>query len=206
VANDKPLKIEIWSDYICPFCYLELPVVAEIMKEFKDRVAIQWRAFELRPEPTPMFDPNSDYIQRGWRLSILPMAAERNLKKIQFPKFTPRSRKAHEAAKFAESKFMLHEFNDAVYRAHFELGLDIENEAVLLDVAMAIGLDKADLQQALENKSYLQKVLDDEAQAAEIGISAVPSFVIHGADQAYLVSGAQPFSVIREAILEASKS
>jgi predicted DsbA family dithiol-disulfide isomerase len=206
MAAGKPLMIEIWSDYICPFCYVELPVVQEIRNEFKDRVAIHWRAFELRPEPTPMFDLSSDYIQRGWQLSILPMAGERNLGKIQFPKFTPRSRKAHEAAKFAESKFMLHEFNDAVFRAHFEFGYDIENEAVLLDIAMATGLDKAELQQALENKTYLQEVLDDEARAAKIGINAVPSFVIHGNDQAILVSGAQPFSVVREAIVDALKA
>jgi predicted DsbA family dithiol-disulfide isomerase len=206
VSASKPIQIEIWSDYICPFCYVELPVVEEIRAEFKERVSISWRAFELRPEPTPMFDPQSDYIQRGWKLAILPLAAERGLTQIQFPKFTPRSRKAHEAAKYAESKFMFHEFHDKIFRAHFELGLDIENDAVILDVAAAVGLDKAELQQALANKSFLPAVQEDQATASELGIDAVPAFMIHGADQGFLISGAQPFQLVREAILDAIKS
>ena len=70
------VRLDVWSDYVCPFCYLELPQLARLQEEFGDQLAIEWHAFELRPEPTPTLDPAGDYLRRTWDRAVYPMAAE----------------------------------------------------------------------------------------------------------------------------------
>jgi predicted DsbA family dithiol-disulfide isomerase len=55
-----PVRLLVWSDYVCPFSYLELPVLDEIERVFGDWVQVEWRAFELRPEPVPTLDPDGE--------------------------------------------------------------------------------------------------------------------------------------------------
>ena len=73
------LVIDVWSDYVCPFCYLEQPVLQQLHTEFRERVDIYWHAFELRPAPVPTLAPDSPYLQDIWQRAVLPMAQERGL-------------------------------------------------------------------------------------------------------------------------------
>src|SRR5690349_20458119 len=100
MSRENTIQIAVWSDYVCPFCYLELPVLDRIRNELGDRVQIDWRSFELRPEPEPTLDPDGDYLDRVWNQSVYPMAQDRGMN-IRLPPVQPRSRKAHEAADFA---------------------------------------------------------------------------------------------------------
>src|SRR5438128_1468188 len=54
-----PIRIDVWSDYVCPFCYLELPALQRLQQQFGDQVKVVWRAFELRPDPKPTLDDQS---------------------------------------------------------------------------------------------------------------------------------------------------
>lgn len=204
MPKDTAIQISVWSDYVCPFCYLEVPVLDQIRRELGDEVAIDWRAFELRPDPAPTLDPNAEYLHRVWNQSVYPMAKERGLS-LSLPPVQPRSRKAHEAAEFAREAGLLDEMNRALFRAFFEEGRDLADLAVLLDVGESVGLERGDLREALEKDRYTEKVLEDEHLAQQIGITGVPALVIGGGRHAYLLSGAQPVETVREVIAKATR-
>jgi predicted DsbA family dithiol-disulfide isomerase len=204
MPKDSAIQISVWSDYVCPFCYLEVPVLDQIRRELGDEVAIDWRAFELRPDPVPTLDPNAEYLHRVWNQSVYPMAKERGLS-LSLPPVQPRSRKAHEAAEFAREAGLLDEMNRALFRAFFEEGRDLADLDVLLDVGELVGLERGDLREALKKDRYTQKVLEDEHLAQQIGITGVPALVIGGGRHAYLLSGAQPVETVREVIAKATQ-
>ncbi|MDQ3309649.1 MAG: DsbA family protein, partial [Gemmatimonadota bacterium] len=64
-ANDQ-VRITVWSDYVCPFCYLEEPVLDRIREEYGNRLEVEWKAFELRPDPVPTLDPAGEYLRTTW--------------------------------------------------------------------------------------------------------------------------------------------
>lgn len=199
MPSNNPIRILVWSDYVCPFCYLERPVLERIQDELGDAVEIDWRSFELRPEPEPTLDPNAEYLHRVWNQSVYPMAQERGLA-IRLPPVQPRSRKAHEAAEFARGEGALDAMNKALFKAFFEDGRDLADTEVLLDIGRSIGLDADRLREALADGRYSQRVVEDQTLARQIGISGVPALVIGAGAQAYLVSGAQPYETIKDVI------
>ncbi len=203
MSKSDPIRILVWSDYVCPFCYLEHPVLARIKSELGEGVEIDWRAFELRPEPTPTLDPNGEYLHRVWNQSVYPMAQERGMT-LRLPPVQPYSRKAHEAAEFARDEGKLEEMNHALFKAFFEDGRDLASLDVLLDVGQSVDLDRKALRDALESGRYIQKVTEDERLAQEIGISGVPALVVSAGQQAYLLSGAQPYETVKDVIARAT--
>ena len=86
------LKVQVFSDYVCPYCFLaEGPLneaIAEINAEQDGAVEVEWMPFELRPSPTPTLEPEGDYLKDGWRDSVFPMA-ERMGVHIVLPKVSP---------------------------------------------------------------------------------------------------------------------
>jgi predicted DsbA family dithiol-disulfide isomerase len=199
MPNDNPVRILVWSDYVCPFCYLERPVLERIKAELGNAVEIDWRSFELRPEPEPTLDPNAEYLHRVWNQSVYPMAQDRGLA-IKLPPVQPRSRKAHEAAESAREAGLLDAMNRALFKAFFEDGRDLADTDVLLDIGQSVGLDSDELREALASGRYTQRVLEDQKLARQIGISGVPALIITAGAQAYLVSGAQPYETIKDVI------
>lgn len=203
MMNENTIQIAVWSDYVCPFCYLERPVLEKIQNELGVRVRIDWRSFELRPEPEPTLDPNAEYLHRVWNQSVYPMAQERGLS-IKLPPVQPRSRKAHEAAEFAREAGRLDAMNKALFKAFFEDGRDLADTNTLLDIGQSVGLERGDLREALASGRYAQRVLDDQHLARQIGISGVPALVVSAGQQAYLISGAQPYETVKEVIAYAT--
>lgn len=89
------VDITVWSDYVCPFCYLQEPVLDRIRDEYGEAVVLDWRAFELRPEPVPTLDPDGDYLHTVWNQSVYPMARQRGMT-LKLPSVQPRSRRTFE--------------------------------------------------------------------------------------------------------------
>ena len=199
MPNNNPVRILIWSNYVCPFCYLERPVLDRIQAELGENVEIDWRSFELRPEPEPTLDPHAEYLHRVWGQSVYPMAEERGLT-LTLPPVQPRSRKAHEAAEFAREAGLLDAMNRALFKAFFEDGRDLADPEVLMDIGRSVGLDENGLREALASGRYEVRVLDDEHLARQIGISGVPALIVTAGAQAYLVSGAQPYETVKDVI------
>lgn len=193
--------IEVWSDYVCPFCYLELPVLKEVAQD--PEVQVRWRAFELRPEPAPLLDPKREYLESTWEGSVYPLAERLGIK-LQLPPIQPRSRRALEAAEFARHKGKFDPMHEALFKAFFEKGRNISETAVLLDLAGGVGLNPIDLLGSLEAKEYTPMILGDHKLAARLGIHAVPAMAFHyvndPVESGVLLTGTRTVSEIEEVV------
>ena len=198
-ATADKLQLSVWSDYVCPFCYLELPELDRLQNELGDEVEIEWRAFELRPEPQPTLDPGGDYLHRLWNASVYPMAAERGMT-LRLPPVQPRSRKALEAAEFAKQRGRFDAMHRALFRAFFEHGLDIGDLEVLQSIAASCGLDPAELKQALVEGRFTGKIAADQALASELRIGGVPATLVQSGEKGLLMPGAQPFAELKRVV------
>ena len=201
----KRARITVFSDYVCPFCYLEEPDLARVKEEYGDRVEVDWRAYELRPDPIPTLDPDGEYLHRVWNASVYPMAEALGMK-LRLPPVQPRSRKALEAAEFAREKGLYDEMHNALFRAFFEDGRDIGDVEVIIDVAAPVGLDLDELRAALAEGRYTEKVLADEELSRKLGVSSVPTMLVTPAgaelSEAEVITGAQPYGGRIEAAVE----
>ena len=186
------MKAIIYSDYVCPFCFLEIPVLERLRDE--EGVELDYRAFELRPEPVPTLPPAGEYLTRVWEQSVYPMA-ERMGVPIKLPPVQPRSRLAFEGAEFARDAGKLDAYTRAVHEAFFQRGEDIGNEDVLSGIAGGVGLEREGFVAALRDHRHLDRVLEQERKAAELGIHSVPSVILGN----YLSPGAVPFETLRRA-------
>lgn len=152
------------------------------MREVKRRVGdleVIWRAFELRPEPVPLPDGNSEYFRRIWEQGVSPLARRLGVRMIR-PEVKPRSRLAHRAAAWARAQGRFDAMNEAIFRAYFERGEDIGQPAVLIELARVSGLDGQSLRLALESGERLEEILSDERQAERYGLTGVPAFIAGG--------------------------
>ena len=202
-SNIMQIQVDVWSDYVCPFCYLEQPVLERIAQEYGARVAIRWRAFELRPEPTPTLKPHGAYLRDIWARAVYPMAKERGMT-LHLPPMQPRSRLAHESALFAATQGLFDVMNTALFKAFFEDGRNISDPVELVEIGASIGLNAAKLRQALSDGFHRKSVLADQELARKLTVSGVPALLIHHQneplEQATEVVGAQPFDYVREAL------
>ena len=126
-----------------------------------------------------MLDPGGQYLTTVWRDHVYPLANKMNMP-LKLPPVQPRSRLAHEAAKWAGSHDRHHAYNLALFRAFFTDGLDIGKRDVLAGLAADLGLDPHDLQTALDKQFFTKEVMADEAEARRIGVNAVPAFAVRG--------------------------
>ncbi len=204
--GEGPARITVWSDYVCPFCYLETPVVRRLRDEMAGRVEIEWRAFELRPEPVPTLDPESEYLDDVWGRAVTPMAEERGVE-VRRPPVQPRSREALETAAFAREEGAFDRVHRGLFEAFFREGRDLGDRDVLADVAESAGLDGDELRDALREDRYTEQVLRDQVEARELGVSGVPALFVAPPgvplEEARAVEGAQPYATVRRAVLEA---
>lgn len=198
------IRIDVWSDYVCPFCYLQLPEIRRLEQSLGALVEVTWRAFELRPEPNPTLDPAGEYLVTTWQRSVYPMARERGMA-LQLPPVQPYSRRAMEAAMFANTQGRFDVMHEAIFHAFFVQGRDIGDIDVLVDIGTQAGLQADELRRALFDQRYTAEVEDDQKLAYELGISGVPMMLLRRyADsddwqQALPLQGAVPYSVMQAA-------
>jgi predicted DsbA family dithiol-disulfide isomerase len=156
-------------------------------------VEVVWRAFELRPEPVPSLDPGGEYLRRVWDEAVYPLAEWLGMT-MRLPPLQPRSRLAHEAARWARTLGRFDDYNAAVFRALFERGEDIGAPSVLTSLARGLGLDGDSLKGALESREYERGVLEDEREAEALGVRGIPAFV---ANRRAALSGVQTAENLR---------
>ena len=195
--------VDVWSDYVCPFCYLQEPVLEAVSKQYGNAIEVRWHAFELRPEPVPTLDPGGEYLRNIWARSVYPMAAQRGMT-LRLPPVQPRSRRAFEAAEFARSVGRFDAMHDALFRAFFQDGKDLASDDVLVEIASSIGVDGAGLRDALERGAFSATVLEDRGAALRLSVSGVPAMVVRGSgaplSQGRALVGAQPVAAVAAAI------
>lgn len=199
MATDTQLRIDVWSDYVCPFCYLELPALQRLQQQFGPQLEVVWRAFELRPDPKPTLDPDGEYLHSTWNRAVYPMAEQRGMQ-LKLPPVQPRSRLALEAVAFADSHGRFAAMHEALFRGFFEQGRDIGSIEVLCAIGQEAGLDPAALRQALQEGRHTAGVVDDEDLAHRLGVSGVPIMLLRRPDapweQALALRGAVPYDTL----------
>ncbi|MDX5446102.1 MAG: DsbA family oxidoreductase [Zoogloeaceae bacterium] len=194
------ITLDVWSDFVCPFCYLEAPVLDALRAEFGDALDIQWRAFELRPDPVPTLDPRGDYLRDAWKNHVYPMAEERGMR-LRLPPVQPRSRLAFEAELFAREHGLGDKMRLSLFQAFFEHGRDIGKISVLTSIGRAIGLNAARLKFALQNGDFTGTVHADRREAELLGVRGVPAMRLRSSSgRQRLITGAQTFEALREQV------
>jgi predicted DsbA family dithiol-disulfide isomerase len=175
-------------------------VVDRLRQDYGARIELAWKAFELRPEPVPLPRADDPDRTRRWAASVLPMAAERGLIMKQ-PPIVTRTRLAFQAVEFARDRDRFDAMHRAIFEAFFRDGRDIGRIEVLADIAAAVDLPPDTLKTALDNGMHLARVIEQERQAADLGVTGVPAmFVGDDPGTAEPVIGAVPYDWIQAAV------
>jgi predicted DsbA family dithiol-disulfide isomerase len=194
-----PIKVDIWSDVQCPWCYIGKRKFEAGAKAFDGEVEIEYHSFELAPDTPVDFDGTPvDYLSRhkGVPLDqaqqmiarVSSIAASVGLDYDYDHMHQTNTVKAHELIHYAKAHGRQLDMKERLLKAYFIDGRHVGRVEELADLAAEIGLDRADVVRALESNEYLADVKADVAQASEYGIQGVPFFVFDGQ---YGVSGAQ---------------
>lgn len=202
------MTVDIWSDIRCPFCYIGKHKFEVALEQFshKDEVEVHWHSFQLDPTIETQPEINIlDYFVRVKKVSedqaremfrgAQQMAVDTGLKMDLDNAVVANSYKAHLLIQLAKEKGCANQLKEALFRAHFVEGKNIDDPKVLLQIAESAGLDKQQARIGLESEELAYAVKQDEMQAQQIGVRGVPFFVF---DQKYAVSGAQPAETFLE--------
>lgn len=195
------MKVDIWSDVRCPFCYIGKEKFEKALGQFphKDKIEVVWRSFEL--DPHLQTDPGVSTLDHlaqvkgvtpehaGQMTAYAAEAAGEVGLELDFSKaVVANSFKAHQLIQLAKTKGLAAEIETALFKAHFSEGKNIDDTKVLLQTAVSVGLEEKEVEEALSSDTYAGAVRQDEAQAQAYGIRGVPYFVFN---DKYAVSGAQ---------------
>lgn len=204
------MKIEIWSDVVCPWCYIGKRRFEKALAQFphRDAVTVTWRSFELDPNaPLSSQDTLNEMLAQKYGITI-EQAAKMNARvsalataeelDYHLDQAKPSNTfDAHRLIHLAASKGIQGAVKERLMRAYFTEGLPIGDAETLARVAAEAGLDADEARATLASDDYAEDVRADEARAAAFGISGVPFFVV---DERYGISGAQPPEVILNAL------
>ena len=173
-------KVDVYIDYVCPFCFLFDEALEELKRE-RD-VEVRIRPFELRPDPVPTLLPEDDYLPRVWGKSVYPMAQRLGID-ISLPTVSPqpRTEKAFMVLQLAQERGLAEKYSEAMFKAFFQDDLDIGQDEVIVAVAMSVGLDRAEVEDALaSDERRVQQQADQEHAVNTVGITMVPSVLVDG--------------------------
>lgn len=168
-------RLILISDYTCPFCYLAHEGAARLQES--DRIAVDGAAFELRPPGTPLPDADAAWMRDAWSRTVVPLLKESGLS-MERPALMTRTRKAHEAAAYARTQDRYVEMHAALYEAYWRDGRDIGRIDVLVDIGREAGLDPSALRVSLDIDQFTDRVAQEEAWAAQLGLEGVPAYVL----------------------------
>jgi predicted DsbA family dithiol-disulfide isomerase len=200
-----PLTVEIWSDVVCPWCYIGKRRFEAAVERFDGDVEVVWRSFELDPgAPATRQHSAAEHLASKYGMSVeqaeashaqmTELAAQEGLE-YHFEKARGgNSFDAHRLIHLANAHGKQAEAQERVMRAYFTEGVPIGDREALIALGAELGLDA---RRALESDEYADAVRADELLAQQIGIQGVPFFVLN---RRYGVSGAQPAEVLVQAL------
>lgn len=196
------MKVEIWSDVMCPFCYIGKRNFETALAQFSDKskIEIVWKSFQLDSAiPEVAKENQEDYLVKhkgmsreqvkGMTANITEMAKQVGLEYHLDKSVMVNSQKAHLLIQFAKTKKLDNEIEERLFRAFFTEGKNIADIKILTTLGQDIGLDKNELQTIFTDDKYKHQMAQDIQEARDIGVNGVPFFVF---DRKYGISGAQP--------------
>lgn len=209
------MKVEIWSDFVCPFCYIGKRRFEQAMQQLPNREDIEviFRSFELDPqaEREMKIDVHDLLAAKYGMTREQAKAANENVANqakavgltYHFDTVIPtNSFDAHRLTHFAAKYGKMNEMAERLFKAYFTDSKHIGNRETLSELAAEVGLDKEEAAAVLAGNEYSDAVRADEDEGHRLGIRGVPFFVIN---RRYAVSGAQPSEVFLEALQKAWK-
>ena len=196
------MKIEIWSDVMCPFCYIGKRNFEMALADFpdKDKIEVEWKSFQLDPTvPEVATESQEDYLVKrkgmsreqvkGMLANVTEMARQAGLEYHLDKSVMVNSQKAHQLIQFAKTKGLGDEVEEVLFRAFFTDGKNVADLETLKELGKEAGLDEKELESAFTDDQFKYKMNQDIQEARSIGVTGVPFFVF---DRKYGVSGAQP--------------
>ncbi|UVJ41502.1 DsbA family oxidoreductase [Arthrobacter sp. CJ23] len=207
------MKIEIWSDVACPWCYIGKRRFEAALADFphKDSVEVQWRSYQLDPSIPGHYDGTElDYLST--RKGMAPAQVSKMFEHVaeqgkgeglnyRFDNVVvANSFTAHRLIHLAAAHGKQDQAKERLLSDHFEHGKDIGSQEYLTSLGTELGLDAVELAELFTTDKYADAVRKDIAEARAIGVTGVPFFVI---DRKYGISGAQPAELFAQALDQA---
>ncbi|MGP5930545.1 DsbA family oxidoreductase [Corynebacterium glyciniphilum] len=196
-----PTSIDVYLDYVCPFCFLVEPALDELKRDRDVEVTI--RPFELRPHPVPTLRPEDDYLPRVWEASVYPMS-ERVGVPVTLPTVSPqpRTEKAFLVLQLAQEQGRAENYTEAMFTAFFREDRDIGVEDTIIDIATSVGLDREEVVAALHSDDRRTRHRENLDYAAKtVGVQAVPAIAVDGV----LLRGVPGAARLRKAVDQAGQ-
>lgn len=204
------MRVEVWADVACPWCYVGKRRFEKALKQFEGRgeVEVTWRSFELDPRsPKVQPLPAPEVLARKYRVSVEQANAmndrlkgearkeglDLHPEKIRMVNTFDAHRVIHHAAANGKGAEMV----ERLFRAYHVEGATLSDADELASLAAEVGLDREGARRVIDGDDYSDDVRADEQRAADFGISGVPFFAI---DEKYGISGAQPEDVMLESL------
>ena len=204
------MKVEIWSDVMCPFCYIGKRKFENALNQFahKDEVEVVWKSFQLNPEMKT--DPKKNTIEhlaeaKGWSYQqaqeatqyVTDVAQKVGLTYNMDKAVVANSFDAHRFLHFAKEHGVQNEAKEHLLKAYFTEGLNTADHDTLIQLGTEIGLDAEDLKALLNSDLYAKEVRQDIYEAQQVGVRGVPFFVLN---EKYAISGAQESDLFLQAL------
>ncbi len=207
------MKVDIWSDIRCPFCYIGKHKFETALMQLpqQDRIEVEWHSFELDPAmQTDLSMDATSYLAARKKITperVMQMhqqvqrsAASAGLS-IDFDRMVmANSFNAHRLIQLAKSHDLANAVEEALFKAQFVSGKNIDDKDTLLEIGNEVGLDPQEVTSMLSSDKYTAEVRKDEAIAGDLGINGVPFFVLNSK---YGISGAQSPETFLSALQEA---
>jgi len=202
------MKIEVWSDFTCPYCYLGKRRLERALEQlpFKHEVEVQWCSFEVNPDEkgtSPLskiqhLAEKYDQPEKWAELLCMSLTEQGQEIDVEFDfdkNQVSNTFDAHRLLQYAKQQNKADELNELLLNACFSRGLSLAEPQVLIDCAKQVGLDEQAVTQLLSSQDFSEQVQQDKDLAAEIGIQSVPFFIIN---EAFGMEGAQPVEHIKQ--------
>ena len=207
------MKIEIWSDIACPFCYIGKRKLEKAIQRLPDSVGIvlEWKSFQLNP--SLQTDPNQNTLSylaeaKGWTMEqtlqmtaqVTAMGKEEGLN-FNFEKTAvANTKRSHRLLHLAKGFNCQNELKEQLFKAYFEEGKNIDELETLLQCAEQVGIPRAEAINVLDTQAFEEEIDQDVYESRLIGVQGVPFFVF---DRKYGISGAQPDEVFDQTLQKA---
>lgn len=207
---NSTMHVEIWSDVMCPFCYIGKHRFEEALRQFdhKSKITVLWKSFQL--DPSISGTQNKGYAEvlatkKGMSLDhvqqmfahVAAMGASSGVQLYFEKAIVANSHKAHQILHLAHSQGLQNAMKESLLKAHFTDGKDLEDAETLVALGSEVGLGAEEIRAVLRENTFADAVSEDIHEAEHLGIQGVPFFVF---DRKYAVSGAQEVSVFAEVL------
>ncbi len=204
------MKVEIWSDVVCPWCFIGKRRLETALEGLDESVDVQWRSFELDPRAPASIDGTlTEMLAKKYGMSVekarqmgenvTNVGAEDGIDFRFSEAKTGNTFDAHRLIQWAQSLGKGDAMKERLMKAYFTDGVLISDRDALVGLVADLGLDPAEARTALDDPKWAAVVRGDQERARKLGISGVPFFVF---EDKFAVSGAQPAAMLRDAIHE----